>query len=187
MNMVPRYHFAAGTELTLHARRVVLNSQTEVGYETVSLEDGTVSVIPFQHFLDYLALPGSKIDTLLPQTGNRATRRLGGHTTARALTKNQQEVGRFHVALCQAMLLLRDQIRRESDDPTFELSGDAMNRRENRKFVKDIAESIFGQKIYLARGRGGKSTTWGMYKPGLFTEIELDWLRAPECALESSC
>ncbi len=25
------------------------------------------------------------------------------------------------------------------------------------------------------------------FHPGLFTEIELDWLRAPECALESSC
>lgn len=164
MTVVPRYMYPAGTQMTLHSRRFVLNTTTDLGYECTDLETGEVSVIPFLVHAEYLKLPGAAINTQIPLTGNRMRARLGGVSTSRLLAEFQQEHGRFHMALCQGIGLLRDKLRLESGDPTFDLSIRMLAKPEHRKFIKEIAETLFGEKIHLSSVMGGKRAVWVMYQ-----------------------
>ena len=164
MTVVPRYMYPVGTQMTLFSRKFVLNTMSPVGYECTDLETGEVSVIPFVAHTEYLKLPGAAINTQLPLTGNRMQARLGGVSSSKSLAEFQQEHGRFHMSLCQGIGLLRDKLRLESGDPAFELSIPMLNKPENRKFMRGIAETLFGQRIYLTEVTGGKRVRWVMYR-----------------------
>ncbi|MCI5098716.1 hypothetical protein [Phaeobacter italicus] len=62
------------------------------------------------------------------------------------------------------MKLLVAKIRAETGVHTFDLSIRKMDRDENRKFVRDIAERLFGQRIYLSSMRGGNHRSWVLYQ-----------------------
>lgn len=164
MTVVPRYIYPVGTQMTLFNRRFVLNTTTDLGYECTDLETGEISVMPFVAHAEYLKLPGAAINTQLPLTGNRMQARLGGVSTSKLLAEFQQEHGRFHLALCQGIGLLRDKLRVESGDPSFELSIRMLAKPENRKFIREIAETLFGERIYLTEATGGKRARWVMYQ-----------------------
>ncbi|MBB3994994.1 hypothetical protein GGR95_002644 [Sulfitobacter undariae] len=161
MTMEPHYNFQPGTEITLLERPMVVTGQVDNGYRVVGREDGITTVLPFGKLVEQLKLPGAKVDTSLPTTGGRLQQRLGGYATSQALTDEQREYGRFHFAFCQAMLAYRTKIRTENGDPKFELSDRIAGRPEARRFIASVAEQIFGQKILINPGRGGRSK--GMY------------------------
>jgi len=95
MKVVPRYNLLPGTEIALLNRPMVVTGQSAEGYKVTGLEDGAASVISFAKLVEYLKLPGAKIDTATPQTGARLKQRLGGYSTAEALSDEQRELGRF--------------------------------------------------------------------------------------------
>lgn len=164
MTVTPRYVFPEGSEVTLLSRKLVLIGRNENGYETVDLEDGNVSSIPFAKFVEYCSLPGAKIDVAVAQTGSRLQTRLGGYASAKSLPDDQRDVGKFHHALCLAMEAYRAHLREESGNPRFELSHRLMNKRSGRLFVKNIAEQILGHKVHIEQPRGGHSKVWVLYR-----------------------
>lgn len=161
MTMEPRYSFQPGTEITLMQRPVVVTGQVDHGYKVVGREDGITTVVPFSKLVEQLKLPGATVDTSLPTTGGRLQQRLGGYASSQALSDEQREIGRFHFAVCQAMLAYRTKIRIEHGDPKFELSDRIAGRPEARRFIASVAEQIFGQKVLINPTRGGRSK--GMY------------------------
>ncbi|WP_112311554.1 DDE-type integrase/transposase/recombinase [Pseudogemmobacter bohemicus] len=164
MTVVPKFDLAAGSKLTILHRDVVLVSDSEEGYEFCAVDTGESLFVPFLDFVNYIKLPGVRIDAQLPVTGNRLQVRLGGVRTSQNLPENQREHASFHLAICQAIKLLRDKLRRETGDPKLELSIRTLDQSKKRKFIGDVAQQIFGKKIYLQSKRGGKGTTWTLYK-----------------------
>lgn len=164
MTAVMKYDFQVGTEVTLFGNKLAYNGRTDAGYQFTDLESATMTVVPFRAFVDYLQLPGIKLDTNLPQTGNRLHQRLGGHSSALELPFLQQEFGHFNHAICQAMNMLRSKIREETGNNNFDLSIRKMDQDKNRKFVRDIAQTLFGQKIRLETEKGHEWTKWALYK-----------------------
>ncbi|ULB09625.1 transposase family protein [Cereibacter azotoformans] len=147
----PRYNFPEGTAITLLSQELVLNGISKDGYEFTNAGSGAMRVVPFLEFVQYIKLPGAKIDVQLPLTGNRLKARLGGYATSAALPDEQQAWGRFRFCVCQAMKLLREHLRAQFADPDYELSIRKMDQREHRIFVRDIAQRLFGQPIYLEK------------------------------------
>lgn len=161
MTVVPRYNFLPGTEITLLERPVVISGQDAHGYKVVGRDDGVTTVLPFAKLVEQLKLPGTTIDTALPENGARLKQRLGGYTSSAALSEEQRELGRFHLAVCQGMLAYRAKIRAERGDPGFQLSDRIAGRPEARRFIATVASEIFGKKVLINPPRGGRSK--GMY------------------------
>lgn len=58
---------------------------------------------------------------------------------------------------------LREKYLREiNGDPTFQLSNRKMDEPGNREYVRDVAQELFGQTIYLNRRIGQKHKQWEM-------------------------
>lgn len=164
MTVVPRYNFLPGTEMTLLERPVVISGQNAHGYKVVGRDDGITTVLPFAKLVEQLKLPGATIDTALPENGARLKQRLGGYASSEALSKDQREIGRFHLAMCQGMLAYRAQIRAERGDPNFELSDRIADRPAARRFFAAVASEIFGEKVLINPPRGGRSKGLYLYK-----------------------
>jgi len=163
MMLVPRYDIPVGSEITLKGAQLALTECNENGYSFLTLATGQMQFVSFQHFADYLKLPGTKIDSQLPETGNRHQLRMGGYASVKGLPQRQQDDAQFNLALCQAMQLLREHMRSQRDDPEYDLSIRKLDEPANRLFIKKIAENLFGQKIRIEPGTGGKHTSWTMY------------------------
>lgn len=161
MTLTPRYNFLPGTEITLLERPVVIAGQDEHGYKLVDREDGVTTVLPFAKLVEQLKLPGTTIDTTLPENGSRLKQRLGGYASSAALSEDQREIGRFHLAVCQGMLAYRAKIRAERGDPNFQLSDRIAGRPDARRFIATVASEVFGKKVLINPPRGGRSK--GMY------------------------
>lgn len=164
MTLVPRYDIPVGSEITLRGSQLALTEATEAGYSFLTLETGQKHFVSLRQFADYLKLPGTKIDGQLPETGNRLQERMGGFTTAKGLPQIQQDNGAFNLALCHAMQLLREKTRASTNNPTYDFSINKLNEPANRLFIKNVAETLFGQKIRIGPGTGGKHTSWNMPK-----------------------
>lgn len=164
MKVVPRYNLLPGTEITLLNRPMVVTGQSAEGYEVTGLEDGTASVIAFAKLVEYLKLPGAKLDTALPETGGRLKQRLGGYSTAEALSAEQRELARFHHAICRGLLEYRSKVREETGNPDFQLSNRIADRHECRKYVAAVAGAILGHRVRLNPRQGGKSKDLFLYK-----------------------
>jgi len=161
VKVVPRYNLLPGTEITLLNRPMVVTGQSAEGYEVTGLEDGTASVIAFAKLVEYLKLPGAKLDTALPETGGRLKQRLGGYSTAEALSDEQRELARFHHAICRGLLEYRSKVREETGNPDFQLSNRIADRHECRKYVAAVAGAILGHRVRLNPRQGGKSVSGG--------------------------
>lgn len=164
MTMIPRYNFLPGSEITLLERPVVVTEKNDHGYKVAGRDDGIITIVPYGTLVEQLKLPGARIDTLLPATGGRQKQRLGGFTTAEALSDDQREAGRFHFALCQGVLAYRTKIRAERGDPHLDLSERMLDKPEARRLIAAVAEQIFGKKILFNPARGGKSNAHFVYK-----------------------
>jgi putative transposase len=165
VTIVPRYNFPRGTEITLFERLMVVTRQDDQGYRLADLDGGGVTtVLPFMRLVEQLKLSGARIDTDLPMTGRRLPQRLGGFATAQALSDEQREMARVHLALCRAMEVYRDTLRAEHGDPNLELSDRSADRPEALKFIADFASTICGKKIRVRPFRGGKSKDLHIYR-----------------------
>ena len=164
MKVVPRYNLLPGTEITLLNRPMVVTGQSAEGYEVTGLEDGTASVISFAKLVEYLKLPGAKLDTALPETGGRLKQRLGGYSTAEALSNEQRELARFHHAICRGLLEYRAKVREETGNPDFQLSNRIADRHECRSYVAAVAGAILGHRVRLNPRQGGKSKDLFLYR-----------------------
>lgn len=164
MISLPKYDLPIGTEVSFGGKTMSVSGGHEAGYDVVDLATGSSTVITFQSLVDYLHLPGTRIRTPEPPNGSRMQHRLGGYVTSHALPATQQVYGRFHLSICQAMDMLRGRLREDANDNSIQLSMRLMDKPENRKFVQGIAQTLFGEKIYLEVGRGGNSAAWTMYK-----------------------
>lgn len=157
MTVVPKFDFLAGSKLTILDRDVVLVSGDEEGYNFCAVDSGESLYIPYLDFVSYIRLPGVKIDAQLPETGNRLQIRLGGVRTSQVLPESQREHASFHLSICQAIKLLRDKLRREAGYFQLDISIRSLDQPKNRKFIGDVAQQVFGKKIYLQSKRGGKA------------------------------
>ena len=158
MNMIPRYNFLPGTEITLFERPMVVTGNSDHGYRVAGRHDGITTIVPFATLVEQLKLPRARLDTSLPATGGRLKQRLGGFTTSEALSDDQREAGRFHLALCQGVLAWRTAIRAEHRNPSLDLSERMLDRPEARRFIAAVAEQIFGKKILINPARAGRPT-----------------------------
>lgn len=164
MTIVPRYQFLPGTEVTLVERPLVVNGSCTEGYKVTGLDDGITTVVPYATFAEYMKLPGARIDSELPATGGRVRNRLGGFTSAEALTEEQRELGRFHFALCQGAIAYRAKLRMERDDPELWLSERMLDQPVAQKFIAQYATTMLGKPVRAAKTRGGKQTGLAVYK-----------------------
>ncbi len=164
MNMVPRYNFPPGTEVTLFTQKMAMNRQIEAGYEFTNLETGNISVVPFCKFAELLKSPAVRLANADGIATSIVELRLGGLKAAEQLSEFQRNYGKFHFALCCAMDALRQYRRRDMGPRGGYLSIRDMENIENRKFVRAVAEKFLGEKVLLAQLRGGKSSDWFMYK-----------------------
>ena len=157
MSKAPRYAVPEGTEITLLSQKLVVNGVSDDGYEVTNTESGAMRVVPFLQFVQYMKLPGAAIDVQMAQTGNRLKTRLAGYATSAALPDQQQAWGRFRLCLCHAMKLLQDHLRAQLEDPAYQLSIRKMDQPGNRIFVRDIAQRLFAQPIYLEKPQRKKT------------------------------
>jgi hypothetical protein len=164
VKVVPRYNLLPGTEITLLNRPMVVTGRSAEGYKVTGLEDGTASVISFAKLIEYLKLPGAKLDTSLPETGGRLKQRLGGYSTAEALSDEQRELARFHHAICRGLLEYRSKVREETGNPDFQLSNRIADRHECRSYVAAVAGAILGHRVRLNPRQGGKSKDLFLYR-----------------------
>lgn len=158
-----RYNFLPGTEITLLNRPVVVTGQSENGYKMVGRDDGVTTVVSYGKMVELLKLPGVRIDTAVAATGGRLKQRLGGFETAQAFPEHQRQMGKFHHALCLAVHAYREKLRLERGKPTLRLSERMVDEKAARRFIADVASSIFGEKVNVEQPRGGKAAGFVVY------------------------
>lgn len=155
MTIVPRYDFPPGTEIKLLNRPMAVTGIQENGYSMVGLDDGVATVVPFGQFVEYFKLPGAKINVAKAATGDRLRNRLGGFTSVKALkSQEQQALGQFHVAMCQAVDIFISRCR--EDDPNYVATVRKLSAEATRKFIAAQTELLLGEPVYVAPPRGGE-------------------------------
>lgn len=164
MTIVPRYALPNGAELALQGRDMIVRDRTEAGYTLIEAQSNQTSNISFIQLAELIKLPGTRIQNTRPETGDRISRRLGGYTTSKSLSLEQQENARFNFCLCSAIQGWRDEERRVSANPNFDVSIKKLDQRENRIRIKNAAEALFGKNILINAGRGGAHTSWTMHR-----------------------
>lgn len=180
--MVPRYTFPVGSKLTMGQRSVTVTGKGEYGYNIVGNEDGEASIIPFVDLVERLKCPGTTIDTQTPKTGARLKQRLGGHASSKSLANHQQEKGRFHHALCEAIHVISQQHGLEVGNDNFIPTQDFLDNSDVRKKIAKVAKVLFGKEIHLNISRGGQSKeAWVMYAGRTLQKYYFRYLdRAPD-------
>ncbi|MCH8491594.1 MAG: hypothetical protein LAT81_16945, partial [Oceanicaulis sp.] len=157
MTIVPRYNFLPGTEITLLNRPMAVTGVTENGYSMVGIEDGATTVVTFDRLVEQVKLPGAKINSALPATGDRHKQRLGGYASVKALKNPEQKAhARYHLAMCKAVDIYVA-MRRE-DDPAFMPTGRALNPVDVREFIAKQTSLLLGERVRVKPLRGGEKT-----------------------------
>jgi putative transposase len=158
-----KFAFPAGAEVTLGGSRMILSGMNETGYRAQDLETGEIRTVAFQSLVDRLRLPGTVIDVLNATTGNRQKQRLGGYSSASHLSDAQRAVANFHVAICQAVQIIQDQVRTETGDVNFAFSISKASAARER--IANVVSGLIGEKVHLVPPRGGKSKArhWYLY------------------------
>ncbi|WP_435164795.1 hypothetical protein [Falsirhodobacter sp. 1013] len=152
---VPKFSVPGGTHVTLGGVRVMIAGRGEIGYEAVDLDTGQERIIPFGVLVDYLNLPGARIDTATAISGDRIRHRLGGYLSSKGLSKDALNQARVYTACCIAMATIRNRMREEAGDDTLQLSGRLVDL--HRPEIRDIVQDLTGERIYLSVPRNGKS------------------------------
>lgn len=164
MAIVPQYALSNGAELTLHRRDMLVRNRTQSGYSLVESQTNQTCSISFLQLAEFIKSPGTRIQKTRSDAGDRITQRLGGYTTSKSLSFDQQENGRFNFCLCSAIQGWRDEERRYSGNPNFDVSINKLDQRENRIHIKKAAEALFGKTILIDSGKGGTHTSWTMHR-----------------------
>lgn len=164
MTLVPRYELPIGSEVTLFQRKLVVLGQSDKGYEFSDPETGLPYSIPFQKFVDYLKLPGTRFHGGITPGANLVSERLGGYKTSKALSKEQQEIAKFNTSICKAIELLIAARREENGNPKLKITARFLDQAPNRKFLQKVVTGLFGQTVYLKLEHGGRSARWILYK-----------------------
>lgn len=158
MTIIPRYTLLPGTEVTLLGRAMAVTGAKENGYSMMGLEDGTATVVSFERFIEYLKLPGAKLNYASATSGDHGRLRLGGYTSVKALKNpEQQRLARFHIAMCKAVDIFVA-MRRE-DDPNFVASGRTLNVDDVRDFIARQTSLLLGERIRVKPLRGGETSS----------------------------
>lgn len=164
MSFIPKYHFPAGTEVTLFDQKMALNATTDDGYEFTNMETGEVGVTSFSKFIELMKSPAMQIGNSVGMASSVMELRLGNMKAAEQLAVAQQENGQFNHAVSAAAAALRTKLRADLGKPDFKLTGPLLNEVKHRKFICDMAGAILGAKIYRTCPRGGKSADWFLCK-----------------------
>ncbi|QRF65537.1 hypothetical protein [Ponticoccus alexandrii] len=164
MTTAPRYNFPPGSEVSLLHRPMVVTGTTDVGYSMVCLEDGVETVVTFARLVEYLKLPGARIDAAPTATSDRPNLRLGGYTSVEALPNSQQRAqARFHAAMCEATDIYV--ALQQEKDAAYKASGRALNKDHARAFIAQQMTLLLGESVRTNPLRGGgKTTGWILYK-----------------------
>lgn len=149
MTIAPRYHFDAGTEISVQGHSLVLHKVGDAGYELSDSGGNGINVLGFSEFVELAKSGGIKLHerTLSPQGSARV--RLEGFSVAAQLTEKQQTYGRFHYAICIAIDQLYNHRTVVEGQNDFRISIGSLNNNANRKFLRQIVEAIFGERVYL--------------------------------------
>lgn len=157
MSTDPRYNYTIGTEITLLGKSMSVAKVTENGYSMVSIEDGTTTVVAFSRLIEYLKLPGAKINSAMTTTGDRLRYRLRGYASAKALKNPEQRaLAQFHLAMCKSVDIYVA-MRRE-DNPKFKPSGRALDREDAREFIAKQASLLLSERVRVKPLRGGEKS-----------------------------
>ncbi|MDH2328275.1 hypothetical protein QCN27_15525 [Cereibacter sp. SYSU M97828] len=159
----PNYHLPSGTKITLPMGAMIVRGKLAHGYELMDESSGEIRGIDFSSIVDQLKLPGGAVDITVALTGNRIRHRLGGVSSAEALSDSAQQEAEFRVACCVAMQKVRAHLREESGNPRLELNWRSVEPL--RRAVRDIAQFLLGEPIQLEGPRGGnKGGRWTLHK-----------------------
>ncbi|PWR00994.1 hypothetical protein DKT77_19310 [Meridianimarinicoccus roseus] len=163
MTVVPKYAFLPGSEVTLFDRPMVVTGRSDEGYLMTGLEDHEVTVLSYDKFVEYVKLPGVKLNSALARTGGRLKQRLGGYKSVQALSQAQRSEAEVRLAICYALrvYLARE---RERGNISFELSNRKVDNEEVRKFIANYVTSVTGERVRLRPSRGGKSKDRILYR-----------------------
>ncbi len=155
MTIPPRYNFPLGTEITLSYRPMVVSGINENGYSMVNRDDGSVTVESFDRLVEYLRMPGANIDLLQPLTGGRSKQRLGGYESVKSLKSEEQKaLGRFHLAMCEAVDIYVSRCRQE--DPNYVPSIRKLGTEPARNSIAKLTGTLLGKPVYAKPPRAGE-------------------------------
>lgn len=166
MTIAPRYNFEAGTEIVVQGRDLLLRKVGSQGYELADPMGGQTSILGFSSFVELMKSGAVTIapSQLLPE--GSAKLRLGGLSVAAQLSDEQQTYGRFHYAICRAIDELHRHRTIVEGDEDFRISIGALNDPVNRKFLRPLVETLFGERVHLGAAtlKGGQQKSWFLYK-----------------------
>ncbi|MDF1710503.1 MAG: hypothetical protein P1U72_20640 [Paracoccaceae bacterium] len=164
MTLTPRYNFLAGTEITLLSRSMSVTGIEEHGYSMVDMNDGRTTVVPFDRLIEHLKLPGAKINMAMAANGDQLRHRIGGFSSVKALkNEKQQMLGRFHLAMCQAVDIFVS--LRKEEDPYYCPTVRGLDTTAAREFVAAQTKLLLKENVYIKPPRGGEGVKgWILYK-----------------------
>lgn len=151
----PKFALPNGTRISIGENRVTISGKNEIGYNAIDLDTGQQRTIPFHILVDYLSLPGTRIDTTTATTGDRVRYRLGGFSSSKGFSKAALKYAQVYLACCHAMIMIRGRMREEADDDTLQLSARLANKQ--RPVIREMVQKLTGETIYLSVPRSGKS------------------------------
>lgn len=152
---VPKYHFPAGSEVTLGGSRLVLSGTEGAGYAATDLDTGEERFVPLLTMVEFLKLPSTKIDIGVTSTRNRIRDRLGGLSSSKGCSKDSLTDAEIDVATCRALAILQEEMRAEIGNKAWRLSGRFIDgkREEIKKMVYDLTGIEL--RLIVPRGRNG--------------------------------
>ncbi|MBU2888140.1 DDE-type integrase/transposase/recombinase [Celeribacter halophilus] len=166
MTIAPRYNFDAGTEISVQGHSLVLHKVGDSGYELSDTDGSVINVLGFSKFVELVKSGGVKFNARPLSPQGSAGVRLKGFSVAAQMTEKQQAYGRFHYAICVAIDQLYNHRTVVEGQNDFRISIGSLNNNANRKFLRQIVEAIFGERVYLecSSVKGGHQEKWFLYK-----------------------
>jgi len=121
----------------------------------VGKDDGLVTVVSFDRLVEYLKLPGGKVNSEQAALGGRLTQRVGGYFSVKSLkNQKQQALGQLHLAMCEAVDIYVAKCR--ESNPDFNASGRKLDTVAARKFIAEQTTLLLGERVFIKPPRGGE-------------------------------
>ena len=144
----------------------MFRKRDEAGYEFIDPASDGINVIGFADLVAFAKSGAMSFENGSVTLRSSASLRLQGPTVAEQLSEAQQEYGKFHYAICVAIRQLYHQRVAVEGQMAFQLSIGALNKLENRRYIRPIVEAVFGKRVYLDASaiKGGRQRAWFLYK-----------------------
>lgn len=181
MSIIPRYDLATGTELHSGNEKWLISQKSDSGYIAQNATTHESSELPFETLVRLLKKANTKIVEPLVSNRSRTSLRLKGLESHHCASKGQQALGNFKVALSVGVEQLQERLRAEKGNPAYEITEAELNKPQNRKMVQAVAERFFGPRIYVEKPRGGKSSSWVMFRGRV---LKRDFLRYEQAKVD---